>query len=59
MTHQVIQHFLKSKEINYLLIAPTGVAAQNIGGTTIHSEGKQDHIMKSYLHVMRILKTPC
>ncbi|CAB5350528.1 unnamed protein product [Rhizophagus irregularis] len=24
--------------LNYLLLAPTGVAAQNIGGTTIHSE---------------------
>src|SRR6185369_6306184 len=36
MTHQIIQ-LLKSKNINHLLIAPTGVAAQNIGGKTIHS----------------------
>src|SRR6185369_11191405 len=36
MTHQIIQ-LLKSKNINHLLIAPTGVAAQNIGGKTIYS----------------------
>src|SRR5205814_7086710 len=27
---------LKKKKSNYLLLAPTGVAAQNIGGETIH-----------------------
>jgi ATP-dependent DNA helicase PIF1 len=32
----IIDH-LKSKQSNYLLLAPTGVAATNIGGETIHS----------------------
>lgn len=39
MTRQII-NFLQSKNKNYLLIAPTGVAAQNIGGKTIHSSLK-------------------
>ncbi|EXX54012.1 AAA family ATPase [Rhizophagus irregularis DAOM 181602=DAOM 197198] len=34
---QQIVNFLKVKNIRYLLIAPTGVAAQNVGGQTIHS----------------------
>src|SRR6185369_8829394 len=39
MTRQVI-NFLQSKNKNYLLIALTGVATQNIGGKTIHSSLK-------------------
>ena len=39
MTRQII-NFLQSKNKKYLLIAPTGVAAQNIGGKTIHSSLK-------------------
>ena len=35
-SHQII-HYLESRRINYLVVAPTGVAAQNIGGRTIHS----------------------
>src|SRR5215469_16499968 len=34
---QQIVNFLTTKHIKYLLIAPTGVAAQNVGGKTIHS----------------------
>ena len=33
----LITEDLKKKKSNYLLLAPTGVAAQNIGGQTIHS----------------------
>ncbi|CAG8837490.1 39418_t:CDS:1, partial [Gigaspora margarita] len=29
---------LEQRNSNYLLLAPTGVAAQNVGGKTIHSE---------------------
>lgn len=36
MTLKVVD-MVKSKKINYLLLAPTGVAAQNVGGKTIHS----------------------
>ncbi|CAG8746174.1 1411_t:CDS:2, partial [Ambispora leptoticha] len=36
LLHMIV-NFLKSKRINYLVIAPTGVAAQNVGGNTIHS----------------------
>jgi hypothetical protein len=36
MIQQIIS-FLTSKNIKYLLMAPTGVAATNIGGQTIHS----------------------
>jgi hypothetical protein len=36
MIQQIVE-FLKTKHIKYLLIAPTGVAAQNVGGKTIHS----------------------
>src|SRR5581483_8966954 len=34
----MIVNLLKQRHSNYLLLAPTGVAAQNIGGKTIHSE---------------------
>src|SRR4051812_46901478 len=34
----MIINLLKQRHSNYLLLAPTGVAAQNIGGKTIHSE---------------------
>ena len=34
---QQIKDYLTNKNIKYLLMAPTGVAAQNIGGKTIHS----------------------
>jgi hypothetical protein len=34
---QQITNFLTNKKIKYLLMAPTGVAAQNINGQTIHS----------------------
>src|SRR6185369_15280044 len=53
MTHQVIHPFLKPKEINYLLISPTGVAAQNIGGTTIHPELKIRQT-RSYYEILSI-----
>jgi len=34
----IITNWLKqTKKSNYLLLAPTGVAAQNVGGSTIHS----------------------
>ena len=33
----LIVNLLKNKNSNYLLMAPTGVAAQNIDGSTIHS----------------------
>ena len=36
MIQQII-NFLTAKNIKYLLLAPTGVAAQNVGGQTIHS----------------------
>jgi len=36
MTLKVVD-MLKNKKIDYLLLAPTGVAAQNVGGKTIHS----------------------
>jgi Cdc6-like AAA superfamily ATPase len=36
MTLKVVD-MVKSKKINYLLLTPTGVAAQNVGGKTIHS----------------------
>ena len=36
MIHQ-IKNFLTSKNYKYLLIAPTGVAAKNVDGQTIHS----------------------
>ena len=36
MVQQVV-NYLTDRNINYLLMAPTGVAAQNIGGKTIHS----------------------
>ena len=32
-----ITNMLKSKNIKYTLLSPTGVSAQNIGGRTIHS----------------------
>ena len=32
-----IKQFLTSKNVSYLLIAPTGVAANNVDGQTIHS----------------------
>ncbi|CAG8828464.1 3429_t:CDS:1, partial [Cetraspora pellucida] len=35
--HLIIK-MLNQRRSNYLLLAPTGVAAQNIGGRTIHSE---------------------
>ena len=47
LAHQII-HLLKCKNINYLLIAPTGVAAQNIGGKTIHSALKIKQYESSY-----------
>ena len=34
---RLLVNSLNNNKSNYLLIAPTGVAAQNIGGTTIHS----------------------
>ena len=34
----IITNILKSRSSSYLLLAPIGVAAQNIGGKTIHSE---------------------
>ncbi|CAB4412311.1 unnamed protein product [Rhizophagus irregularis] len=34
----MIVNILKQRRSNYLLLAPTGVAAQNIDGKTIHSE---------------------
>src|SRR4051812_29691763 len=34
----MIINLLKQRHSNYLLLAPTGVAAQNISGKTIHSE---------------------
>src|SRR6266542_3917678 len=34
----IIINMLNQKRQTHLLLAPTGVAAQNIGGTTIHSE---------------------
>jgi ATP-dependent exoDNAse (exonuclease V) alpha subunit len=34
----MITNMLNERRSNYLLLAPTGVAAQNIGGKTIHSE---------------------
>ena len=34
---QLIVDWIKSQNKSYLLTAPTGVAAQNIGGSTIHS----------------------
>ena len=34
----MIVNLLKQRRSNYLLLAPTGVAAQNIDGKTIHSE---------------------
>ena len=34
---QLIIDWIKSQNKTYLLTAPTGVAAQNIGGSTIHS----------------------
>src|SRR3954470_10871447 len=37
ITTEVSLFFLFTKNIKYLLIAPTGVAAQNVGGQTIHS----------------------
>jgi hypothetical protein len=33
----LLENLLKNNRSKYLLIAPTGVAAQNIGGSTIHS----------------------
>jgi len=33
----LIENSLKNNRLKYLLIAPTGVAEQNIGGSTIHS----------------------
>jgi len=36
MTLKIVD-MLKSKKLDYLLLAPTGVAAQNVGGKTIHS----------------------
>nr|CAG8590733.1 7604_t:CDS:1 [Entrophospora candida] len=36
MTHHVV-NLLQLKRIKYLLVAPTGVVSQNIGGRTIHS----------------------
>jgi ATP-dependent DNA helicase PIF1 len=36
MTKMII-NWLESQHKNYLLTAPTGVAAQNVGGSTIHS----------------------
>jgi len=34
----IITNMLKSKKSKYLLMAPTGIAANNINGTTIHSQ---------------------
>lgn len=34
----LLVNLLKNKHSNYLLIAPTGVAAQNVGGNTIHAD---------------------
>lgn len=34
---QNLEHFFKRSHINYLKMAPTGIAAINIGGQTIHS----------------------
>ena len=34
---QQIKDYLTERNMNYLLMAPTGVAAQNVGGKTIHS----------------------
>ncbi|EXX69470.1 PIF1-like helicase domain-containing protein [Rhizophagus irregularis DAOM 181602=DAOM 197198] len=34
----MIVNMLNNRQSNFLLLAPTGVSAQNIGGTTIHSE---------------------
>ena len=39
LTKQII-NYLKSNNKRHLLMAPTGVAAQNVGGKTIHSELK-------------------
>ena len=36
MTKLIID-WLKSQHKTYLLTAPTGVAAQNVGGVTLHS----------------------
>ena len=36
VTLKVVE-MLKNKRTNYLLLAPTGVAAQNVSGKTIHS----------------------
>lgn len=33
----LLENLLKNNRSKYLLVAPTGVAAQNIGGSTIHS----------------------
>ena len=35
---KIISDYLTNNHKNYLLMAPTGVAAQNINGKTIHSE---------------------
>jgi ATP-dependent exoDNAse (exonuclease V) alpha subunit len=34
---QNVEHFLKRSRIDYLKMAPTGIAAINVGGQTIHS----------------------
>ena len=35
---KIITNMLVHRRQNFLLLAPTGVAAQNVGGKTIHSE---------------------
>ena len=56
----MIINILTRKQEDYLLLAPTGVAAQNIGGTTIHSKLRITSIQGSFrtqAHVDNELRT--
>jgi len=43
MVNMIIDWLNKSKKRNYLLMAPTGIASENIGGQTIHSTLRLAH----------------
>src|SRR5947209_6123635 len=44
----LIIDWIKTQNKTYLLTAPTGVAAQNVGGSTIHSALRLTHSASGY-----------